>query len=124
MILLNIEASYTAKFKEAKFATARGRKGRGSGTRSLNYRALNFELEVFDEQGSLLGILPGGIPETGTSTHNNPVIRFFRSIGIFRDPKEFDPNELNGLKVMITVNNICDAHGLRSVVDHFYPQMV
>lgn len=124
MILLNIENTYIAKFKEAEFVTARGYKGRGSSTRALKHRALNFELEVFDENGCLLGILPEGVQEAGTSTHNNPVIRFFRSIGIFGDPKEFDPTELNGLQVMITVNNVCDGHGLRSVVERYYPAIV
>lgn len=124
MILLSIENTYPATFKKAEFVTAQGRKGRGASTRALRHRALNFELEVFDEKGRLLGTLPGGVPETGTVTHNNPLIRFFRSIGIFRDPNEFDPTELNGREVMITVNNVCDGHGLRSVVDRFYPQIV
>lgn len=125
MTLLNTEDTYTARFKAVEIATACGRKGRGANTRGQNYRALNFELEVFDEEGRPIGMLPGGFPVTQTTSHNSPLIRFFRSIGIFRDPEEFDPVELIGLNVKISINNVCDNQfGLRSVVDHFFPAIV
>ena len=125
MTLLNIENTYSAQFKEAEMATSCGRRGRGANTRGQHYRALNFELEVFDEDGCPMGTIPGGFPVTHTATHNSPLIRFFRSIGIFRVPEEFDPSELVGMEVRISINNICDNQlGLRSVVDHFFPAIV
>lgn len=125
MTLLKTEDTYTARFKAVEMATAYGRKGRGTHTRGQNYRALNFELEIFDEDGHPVGILPGGFPVTQTTSHNSPLIRFFRSIGIFRDPEEFDPAELVGMNVKISVNNVCDSQvGLRTVVDHFFPAIV
>lgn len=124
MILLNIENIYSATFKDAKLDTATGRIGRGANTRGQNYRALNFDLEVFDEDRNLIGTMPSGISATDTSTHNSPLVRFFRSIGMFRDPEEFNPSELNGLEVRIAINNVFDGHGLHSVVDRFYPAIV
>lgn len=122
---LNIENIYPAQFKEAKIETASGRKGRGAHTRGQNYRALNYELEVFDEAGEPLGTIPGGFPVTQSVTCNSPLIRFFRSIGIFRNPDDFNPKELEGMEVRITVNNICENPiGLRSVVDQFFPKEV
>lgn len=124
MILLSIENTYLAKFKRAKYETATGITGQGANTRGKNYRALNFELEVFDENGCRIGTLPGGFPVTDTSSHNTPLVRFFRAIGIFRDPEEFKPSEIEGMDVRITINNIMGDHGLRSAVDRFYPVKV
>lgn len=122
---LSIESIYPAEFRDAKYETASGRKGRGTHTRGENYRALNYELVVFDEAGKPLGMIPGGFPVTQTATHNSPLIKFFRSIGIFRDPNEFDPRELVGQEVRISINNICENPiGLRSVVDRFFPREV
>lgn len=122
MLLLNIENIYSASFKDSRFYTATGFTGRGANIRAQNYRALNFNLEVFDEDGNLIGTLPGGVTATDTSTHNSPLVRFFRSLGIFRDPEEFNPCELDGMKVLISVNNVFDGHGLHSVVDHYIRQ--
>jgi len=125
MTLLNTKNIYTARFKNATVVAACGHKGRGGNIHSQNYRALNYELEVFDESGHSLGILPGGFPVTQTTSHNCPLIKFFKAIGIFRDPSDFDPNELKGTEVQISVNNVCDSQfGLRSVVDHFHPAIV
>lgn len=125
MTILSIEKTYIAKFKDAGFVTAPGRKGRGTDTRAQNYMALNYELEVFNEDGELMGTLPGGFPVTHTRTHNCPLVRLFRAIGIFRAPEDFDPSELKGLHVQISINNVCDNRlGLRSVVDHFYAAIV
>jgi len=119
---LQTENIYPARFKEAKFETASGRRGKGAHTRGQRYRALNYELNVFDDAGDFLGTIPGGFPVTQTVTHNSPLVRFFRSVGIFRNPEEFDPEELVGIEVRITVNNICESPiGLRSVVDSFFP---
>jgi len=124
MIILDIGNIYRATIKGTKMDTAPGLIGKGANTRIQNFRALNFELEVFDENGKLIGTLPSGISATNTSSHNSPLIRFFRSIGIYRDPEEFSPNELDGLNVRISVNNTCDGHGLRSIVNEFYPTIV
>ncbi|VGO15038.1 hypothetical protein PDESU_03618 [Pontiella desulfatans] len=125
MILLNTENTYAARFKNTAIVTACGHKGRGANTRSQNYRAFNYELEIFDNSQNFLGILCGGFPITSTTSHNSPLIKFFKAIGIFRNPVDFDPGELKGIEVRISVNNVCDSQsGLRSVVDHFHPAIV
>lgn len=122
MTLLNIENTYRARFADARIATARGRKGKGAYTRAQTYRAFNYELRIFDENRQPLGAVFGGFPVTGVATHNSPIIKFFKSLGIFRDPETFDPKELVGLEVWVTLNNVCDSQiGLRSVVDQFFP---
>jgi len=122
MLLLSIEKTYPARFKTADFEMKRGLLGTGATTRSQNHRALNYELEVFDGESNLLGILPGGVLAINTTSRNSPLIRFFREIGIFREPDEFSPGELDGMDVIIEVNNVCDnQHGLRSVVSRFHP---
>ncbi len=121
MLLLNIEETYPARFKTADFEIKRGLLGTGATTRTQNHRALNYELEVFDAKGNLLGILPGGVLAVNTTSRNSPLIRFFREIGVFREPDEFRPRELEGMNVVIEVNNVCDnLHGLRSVVSRFH----
>ena len=124
MILLDIKNTYNAIIRESKMDTAPGIIGRGAKTRVQNFRALNFNLEVFDEDGHLIGTLPSGVSATNTSSHNSPLVRFFRSIGIYRDPEEFSPSELDGLEIRISINNTFDGHGLRSVVDQYYPIIV
>lgn len=125
MTLLDIDKTYAAEFITAGYIIAAGRKGRGTGTRGMNYCALNYELKVYDDGGRQIGTLPGGFAVTHTSSHNSPLVRFFRAIGIFRAPEEFDPSELEGLEVRISVNNICDGNlGLRCVVDQFHPAKV
>lgn len=122
MILLSTDKIHPAKFKTPKFKEGNGLTGSGGNIRSQRYRALNCELEVFDENGRYLGVIPWGISVTQTATKNCSLVRFFRSIGIYRNPEEFNPKELEGMDVMISVNNVCDKHwGLRTVVDHFYP---
>ena len=121
MLLLNIEETYSARFKKARIKTARGLLGTGTATRSQNHRALNYELEVYDEENNILGILSGGFLAVNTTSRNSPLIRFFREIGIFREPEEFNPKELEEMDVIIEVNNVCDnQHGLRSVVSKFH----
>ena len=123
MISLNIENVYSATFKDSNIVSKEGLKGRSGTTRIQRYRALNCILEVFDNSGNSLGMIPWGIPVNQTKTHNCPLIKFFRSIGIYRDPDKFNPKELEGLNVQISVNNVCDNHfGLRTVVDQFFPK--
>lgn len=121
MLLLNIENTYPARFKNARFEMKRGLLGTRATTRSQNHRALNYDLEVFDAENNLIGILPGGVQAVSTSSRNSPLIRFFREIGIFREPEEFNPKELENMDVIIEVNNVCDnQQGLRSVVSKFH----
>lgn len=123
MTLLNSLELHAAKFSKARFIEKNGLAGRGGATRLQHYRALNCELEVFDESGEPIGFIPWGISVSQTASHNNALIRFFRSIGVFFDPTEFDPEkDLEGMEVNISVNNVCDNHwGIRTVVDKFFP---
>lgn len=126
MTVLNTNEIYTARFKDAIIVSKDGIKGRSGTTRLQRYRALNCELEVFDESGELIGIILWGISVAQISTYNNALIRFFKSIGVFFDPSEFDPKtDLKDLEVIIAVNNVCDNHwGIRTVVDQFFPKNV
>jgi hypothetical protein len=126
MTILDTNTIYPARFKNATIVSKNGIKGRSGTTRLQRYRALNCELEVFSESGDLIGVIPWGIQVAQTSTHNCPLIRFFKSIGAFFDPTEFTPGtDLEGREVMIAVNNVCDNHwGLRTVVDQFFPANV
>ena len=115
--ILSMEHLYAARFYDAGFVDAPGLQGLGSNTREMKYRALNYGLEVFDPNGNYIDNLPGGFPAT-----DRLLVLFFKSIGIDRIPREFNPSELKGKMVHISINNICDnPGGLRSVVSQFFP---
>ncbi len=125
MTILNTDSVYEARITHADIISEEGIKGRSGTTRSQHYRALNCELEVLDESGKQLGLVPWGIPVTQTATKNCALIRFFKSVGIFHDPETFNPKDLEGLEVVVAVNTVCDSHwGIRTVIAQFFPKNV
>jgi len=86
------------------------------------HRCLNYTVRVFapgEKEGRLL---QGGIPLDKTRGNYAPIIRFFKQIGCFRDPDDFDEKEFEGRRVFVDTGVIFDKKlGLRPYVLRFYP---
>jgi hypothetical protein len=74
------------------------------------------------KKGNFPGILPQGFPAENMESHNSPIMRFIRSLGLYCDPATFEPAELEGMNVRIVINNVCNSNpGLHSIVTNIFP---
>ena len=87
-----------------------------------SHRCLNYTLRVFAPGENNPRLLQGGIPLDNTRGNYAPIIRFFKQIGCFRDPDDFDEKEFEGHRVFVDTGVIFDRKlGLRPYVLRFHP---